>query len=61
VTEFPSRTNTIVVTHLPNLTGAFAGEATGMEDGEAMIFVPDGKGGAKVLGRVKIEDWAKLK
>jgi phosphohistidine phosphatase SixA len=61
VTEFPSRTNTIVVTHLPNLTGAFAGEATGMEDGEAMIFVRDGKGGAKVLGRVKIEDWAKLK
>ena len=57
VTQFPSGTNTIIVTHLPNLTGAFPKLATGVEDGEALIFGPDGKGGATLVARVKIEDW----
>jgi phosphohistidine phosphatase SixA len=61
VTAFPKGTNTILVTHLPNLTGAFPDAAAGMEDGEALIFVPDGKGGAKVLGRVKVDEWSKLR
>ncbi|HEX4275386.1 MAG TPA: histidine phosphatase family protein [Bryobacteraceae bacterium] len=60
-TEFPNGTNTILVTHFPNLTGAFPQQAAGMEDGEALIFIPDGRGGAKVLGRVKIDDWLKMK
>ena len=60
VTRFPAGTNRILVTHLPNLTGAFPKEAAGMEDGEALIFASDGKGGAKVIARVKIEDWRKL-
>jgi phosphohistidine phosphatase SixA len=57
VTQFPEGTNTILVTHLPNLTGAFPQLAMGMADGEALIFASDGKGGARVLARVKIEDW----
>jgi phosphohistidine phosphatase SixA len=57
VTEFPKGTNTIVVTHLPNLTGAFPNLATGVEDGESLIFGPDGKGGATLVARVKIEAW----
>jgi phosphohistidine phosphatase SixA len=60
VTQFPSGTNAIVVTHFPNLTGAFPKEAAGVEDGEALIFGPDGSGGAKVVGRVKIGDWPKM-
>jgi phosphohistidine phosphatase SixA len=60
VTRFPSGNNKMLVTHLPNLTGAFPKDAAGMEDGEALIFAPDGKGGAKVIARVKIEDWRKL-
>jgi phosphohistidine phosphatase SixA len=60
VTQFPSRINTILVTHLPNLTGAFPRQATGVEDGEALIFGPDGKGGATLVARVKIEDWPAL-
>ncbi len=60
VTQFPSGTNTLVVTHFPNLTRAFPKDAAGVEDGEALIFGPDGKGGAKVVTRVKIEDWPKL-
>jgi phosphohistidine phosphatase SixA len=60
VTRFPAGTNKILVTHLPNLTRAFPQAAAGMEDGEALIFASDGKGGAKVIARVKIEDWQKL-
>jgi len=60
VTQFPSGTNTVVVTHFPNLTGAFPKEAAGVEDGEALIFGPDGSGGAKVVARVKIGDWPKM-
>jgi phosphohistidine phosphatase SixA len=60
VTQFPARTNTILVTHLPNLTKAFPQLAAGMADGEAMVFGPDGKGGASMVARVKIEDWPAL-
>ncbi len=61
VTQFPTGTNTLVVTHFPNLTRAFPQQAADVEDGEALIFGPDGKGGAKVVARVKIEDWPKVK
>jgi phosphohistidine phosphatase SixA len=61
VTQFPAGTNTLVVTHFPNLTRAFPQQAAGVEDGEALIFGTDGKGGAKVVARVKIEDWPKMK
>jgi hypothetical protein len=60
VTEFSSGANTLLVTHLPNLTRTFPQEAAGMADGEALIFGPDGKGGAKVMGRVKIDEWPKM-
>lgn len=61
VTQFPTGTNTLVVTHFPNMTRAFPKEAAGVEDGEALIFGPDGKGGATVVARVKIENWPKMK
>jgi phosphohistidine phosphatase SixA len=60
VTLFRRGTNTLLVTHFPNLTRAFPQDAMGVEDGEALIFGPDGKGGAKIVARVKIEDWPKL-
>lgn len=60
VTEFSSGTNTVLVTHFPNIRAAFP-ELTDVADGEAVVFAPDGKGGAKVAGRIKIEDWPKLK
>lgn len=56
VTEFPKGANTIMVTHLPNLRGAFP-QLTDAEDGEALVFGPDGKGGATIVGRIKIEEW----
>jgi phosphohistidine phosphatase SixA len=53
-------TNTVIVTHYPNVTEAFANSAAGLADGEALIFEPDGRGGAPLLGRVKIDEWAHL-
>ena len=60
-TEFPTGTNTIIVTHLPNLTGAFPQQASGLADGEAIIFGSDGKGGMTLVARVKIEEWPKMR
>lgn len=61
VTEFPKGTNTLLVTHFPNMTKAFPQWSTGLADGEALIFGSDGKGGAALIARVKIEDWPKLR
>ena len=61
VTQFPAGSNTILVTHFPNLTGAFPQWAAGVADGEALVLGPDGKGGATLLARVKIDEWTKLK
>jgi len=60
VTEFPSGTNTVLITHFPNIRAAFP-ELTDVADGEAVVWGPDGKGGAKLLGRIKIEDWPKVR
>jgi phosphohistidine phosphatase SixA len=61
VKEFPAGKNTIIITHFPNLTRAFPQWATGVADGEALIFGPDGKGGATVVARVKIEEWPRMR
>ena len=59
VKKFPTGTNTILVTHFPNIRGAFP-ESADVADGEALVFGPDGKGGATLVGRIKIEEWPKL-
>jgi phosphohistidine phosphatase SixA len=66
VTRFPAGTNTILVTHFPNITGAFPQWSSGLADGEALIIGPDGKGpegkgGAKLVTRIKIEEWPLLR
>jgi phosphohistidine phosphatase SixA len=60
VTQFPSGTNTILITHSPNLTRAFPQQASGIADGEALVFGPDGNGGATLVARVKIDQWPSL-
>jgi phosphohistidine phosphatase SixA len=55
-----SGTNTIVVTHFPNMSRAFGDRAANLADGEALVFRPDGKGAAELVARVKIEDWPAL-
>ena len=53
-------TDTIIVTHFPNIREAFPDNATALGDGEALIFQPDGHGGASLVARVKIEEWPQL-
>ena len=60
VTEAPTGTNTLLVTHMPNLSRAFP-NVTGMADGEALVFHPDNKGNAPLVARIKIEEWPGLR
>jgi phosphohistidine phosphatase SixA len=50
-------TDTVMVTHLPNLMAAFGQTARGAADGEALVFRPDGKGNVELIARIKVEDW----
>ena len=52
VKEFPKGTNTLIVTHMPNMSRAFPESTNNLADGEALIFGPGG-----VVARVKIEEW----
>ena len=56
----PKGKNTLIVTHTPNMTGAFGSIATGVAAGEALIFHPNGKAEPDLVGRIKIEEWSKL-
>ena len=56
--EFPRGTNTVLITHVPNITAAFASETPALAQGEALVFASDGKGGARLVGRIKIEEWS---
>jgi phosphohistidine phosphatase SixA len=60
VTQFPKGTNTVLVTHSPNISRAFPQWSAGLTDGEALIFGPDGKGGVNLVARVKIDEWPRL-
>jgi phosphohistidine phosphatase SixA len=61
VTQFPSGTNTFIVTHNPNITAAFPQIGSPVADGEALVFGPDGKGGATMIARIKIEEWPSMR
>ena len=54
--DFPRGTNTVLVTHVPNVTAAFP-DIPAVAQGEALVFSDDGKGGARLVGRIKIEEW----
>jgi phosphohistidine phosphatase SixA len=61
VAEAPAKgTNTLLVTHFPNIMEAFPAEATGLHDGEALIFRPNGHGAARMIARVPIDEWPRL-
>jgi phosphohistidine phosphatase SixA len=63
VKKLPVGTNTICITHFPNLRSAWpelAQSGTSVAEGEALIFGSDGKGGSALVARVKIDEWPKL-
>jgi phosphohistidine phosphatase SixA len=53
-------TNTVLITHTPNLMAAFGDKAKDIKAGEAMVFQPDGKGGTSLVARVTIDEWPQL-
>jgi len=56
----PKGTDTLVVTHTPNIRAAFGDEAKGISSGEVLVFKPDGKGRTTLVARIKIDDWLAL-
>ena len=52
--------NTLLVTHAPNMMQAFGQEAPDIADGETLVFRPDGKGAAVLVGRIKMQEWPTL-
>jgi phosphohistidine phosphatase SixA len=53
-------TNTLVVTHKPNVIDAFGKDWFEVKEGEASVFKPDGAGGFTPVARVPIEQWPAL-
>jgi phosphohistidine phosphatase SixA len=54
-------TDTLVVTHKPNILDAFGKDWFEIKEGEASIFKPDGKGAYTLIARVPIDQWATVK
>lgn len=51
-------TNTLIVTHRPNIMDALGRDWFDIREGEASIFTPGGAGGYTLVGRVQIGQWA---
>jgi phosphohistidine phosphatase SixA len=52
-------TNTIIVSHKPNIMDAFGKDWFDVKEGEASIFKPEGTG-YRLVARVQMDDWAKI-
>jgi phosphohistidine phosphatase SixA len=52
--------NTFIVTHLPNIAEAYGEPGATLADGEALVLRPDARGGAPIIARIKIDEWARL-
>jgi phosphohistidine phosphatase SixA len=53
-------TNTLIITHFPNISEAFGASAAGLADGEALILQPVSGGDPTLVARIKIEEWSRL-
>lgn len=54
-------TNTLIVTHKPNIMDALGRDWFDVREGETSIFRPDGTGRYTLVGRVQIGQWAAAK
>ena len=53
-------TNTVIVSHKPNVIDAFGKDWFDVKEGEASVFKPNGQGGYQAVGRVLAGEWTKL-
>jgi broad specificity phosphatase PhoE len=56
----PAGTNTVVVSHRPNILDAFGKDWFDIREEEAWVFKPDGNGGYRFIVRVQADAWAKF-
>jgi phosphohistidine phosphatase SixA len=52
-------TNTILITHKPNIVDALGKDWFDVKEGEASIFLPE-NGGYKLLARVQMDEWSRI-
>jgi phosphohistidine phosphatase SixA len=52
-------TNSVIVTHKPNIIDAFGKDWFDVKEGEATIFKPDGKA-YKVVARLQMDEWPRI-
>jgi broad specificity phosphatase PhoE len=58
VTKMPAtKTNTLIVTHKPNIIDAFGKDWFEVKEGESSIFKPDGSSERIAIGRFQADDW----
>ena len=55
----PPATNTILITHKPNIIDALGKDWFDVREGEASIFKPEG-GKYRLIARVQMDDWPKI-
>jgi phosphohistidine phosphatase SixA len=53
-------TDTVLVTHAPNMAAAFGEAAANLTDGEALVFRPAAGPAPHLVGRIGIGDWPNL-
>ncbi len=61
VAEKPARGNLLLITHQPNFARTFPDWGSGVAQGEAAVFRPDGRGGSTLVGRIRIDEWPTLR
>ena len=57
----PRSGNTVLITHQPNVALAFPAWGEVVAEGELVALRPDGRGGSTVVGRIRVEDWTRLR
>jgi hypothetical protein len=53
-------TNTVLITHLPNIVAALGKDWFDAKEGEASIFRPVDGGGYKLVARVQMDEWQRI-
>ena len=54
-------TNTLIVSHKPNILDVFGKDWFEVQEGEASIFKPDGNGSYALIARVQVGQWTRAK
>jgi hypothetical protein len=56
----PHHSNRLIVTQPTNILAAFPTLASGLQEGEALVFEPSTRGDAGFVARIPIQDWPTL-